>query len=245
MSSSRGAGRRAYPGLVTRVGGLLSGLASLALCAGLLVDVRSALGVVGASLFGVCGVIVVGSVLTLRPDERRRPPAPAREVILGGEPARFHPRRAGSPVVLFFVILGLLGGWFAALGVVGTLDGTWLWAVLAAVPAVYFLAFVLFGLAGRLRPGGVWVTPTRLVDEHVGIRSEVALHDLVAMSASPGDLLLVPRDGTAVTSRPLVPRPWRRKAWPAQAIKIDTSDLAGGGEALATAVQQHLPVLDG
>ena len=70
---------------------------------------------------------------------------------------------------------------------VGTLEESWLWLVLGGVPAVYFGGFPLLWVAGRFKPGGVWVTPTRVVDEHYGLRSEVAIADVAALSPRYAD----------------------------------------------------------
>jgi hypothetical protein len=239
--SERSAGG-AYRGLVLTGLGLLTGLAVLAIGVGLLRRVDGALGVVGASLFLVCGMVVVGSaVVVLVPAWWRRFPR-AREVVLDGESADFHPRRTGVPTAWAFCTLVLLGGWCAALGVVGLVEDGLAWPVIAAAPTIYFLGFVVLRVLGRFRAAGTWLTPTRLVDEYYGLRSEIATADLLAMRATPEALWVVPGADMTVRHRWLTPKPWRRKAPPAGFLVIDTAHLAGGSEALADALLRYCDV---
>lgn len=217
--------------------GLLAGGASIALGLGLLGRVDTGFGAVGATGFVVLGLIILMSGLSLR--RRRAPqPPPERETTWQGEPARFQARATGLPAATTFLTFALLGAWTTAIGVVGAVEQTWLWAVLAAAPAVYFGGFAVLWVAGRFRPGGVWLTPTRVVDEHFGLRSELALADVADLSARSETLHLTPRQGVTVTRQALSPRPWRARS-DGVALVIRTADLPGGSLGLAAAVQRR------
>ncbi len=109
------------PGPVLTTLGVLTGLASLALGVGLLRRADSALGGVGAALFLVCALVVLNSYAGLLlarfvlPVPRREHPARG-EVVL---------TRLGTLHLIAQTNLLLLGGWFAALGVVGGVTESW------------------------------------------------------------------------------------------------------------------------
>jgi hypothetical protein len=213
--------------------GLLAGAASVALGVALVAGVDSAFGAVWALGFVVLGVIVLLSAVALQPRWAGALP-PARQETWHGESAVFHPRRSGVPGATTFLTTGLLGAWFVAIGVVGAVEETWVWLLLAAVPAAYFSGFAILWVLGRFRPGGVWVTRTRVVDEHYGLRSEVALADVVALSPRSQTLHLTLREGAAVTRRRLTPKPWRARS---TALEIRTKDLRDGSHGLAQELQ--------
>lgn len=171
----------APPAAVVRVLGPLTGLGSVAIGVGLVLDAESSFGVVWASLFVVLGVVVLLSFVAVLP-VRPRPATTGsvrgagrgvgrdvgRDVVLDGEPAQFHPHPLERVRLAGLAALTLLGGWLVVMGVVGAVEETWLWAVLAAVPAAYLLGFPVLTVLGRARAGGWWLTPTRLVAEHHG-----------------------------------------------------------------------------
>ncbi|MDF1605138.1 hypothetical protein [Nocardioides sp. YIM 152315] len=229
---------RSAPGPVLLVLGLLAGAASIALGVGLLGRVETGFGAVWACGFVILGLIVLASAVATQPRWSRAAP-PARDEVRAGEPTRFHPRRGGLPTATTFVVTGLLGAWFVAIGVTGAVERTWLWAVLALVPATYFSGFTILWAAGRFRPGGVRVTPTRVIDEHYGLRSELALADVAGMSPRSETLHLEPLEGVSPVHRRLTPRPWRARVTPG-ALVIRTGDLDSDGRTLVEELQRRL-----
>jgi hypothetical protein len=219
---------RSAPGPVLLALGLLTGAVTVAIGVGLLTRVDTAFGAVWAIGLVLMGLVVVGSWLANR--ARPRPAEPPRPETLDGEPARFHPRRSTTGPML--AITGVLGVWSVAVAVVGAVEETWLWLVLAGVPAVYLLGFPVLWASRRFRPAGVWVTSTRIVDEHYGQRSELALADIAGVSPRTQTLNLTPREGVAVVQRRLTPRPWRARGSSSEMV-IETGGLDGGSAALA------------
>lgn len=225
--------RRLHPAAV--VGGLLTGALAVAIGVALLGRSDSAFGRVWAVGFALMGLLVLASAATGL--VRRRPvTVTAHETTLDGEPARFHPRASTQRMLL--LITTALGCWCAAVAVVGAATESWLWAIFV-VPTLYLLGFPVLFATGRLRPGGVWVTPTRVVDEQLGLRSELARADVAAASPRPGGLRITPRTGASVTRRPTTPRPWRAGVAEPQVMVVRTDGLAGGGEALAEELGQR------
>lgn len=199
--------------------GLLVGLAAVALGIALLRDTESAFGATWASLFVVLGVIVLASLVSVLPRHLRPAPAP-REVTWEDEPARFFPRPADRSRVVGLAVLTLLGGWFAVMGVVGAVEENWLWPVVAAVPAAYFLGFPVLAALGRFRAGGTWLTPTRVLDEHSGVRSELPLADAGTVTPRSQAVHVAPVPPAAVTHRPLAPWPWRARPRPGDLVIV-------------------------
>ncbi len=224
------------PGPVLTTLGVLTGLASLALGVGLLRRAESALGGVGAALFLVCALVVLNSYAGLLlarfvlPVPRREHPARGDVVLT----------RLGTLHLIAQTNLLLLGGWFAALGVVGGVTESWGWAVLAVVPAVYFLAFPVLFVAGRFRPGGVRLTDTHVVDEHLGVRSELALADVLDLSQRPDEVVLTPRAAGDVRRTHLTPRPWRARVR-GERMVLNARDLPGGSAALGDLLRARSP----
>lgn len=211
----------APPAPVVRVLGLLTGLGSVAIGVGLVLDAESSFGVVWASLFVVLGVVVLLSFVAVLP-VRPRPATTGsvrgagrdvgRDVVLDGEPAQFHPQPLERVRLAGLAALTLLGGWLVVMGVVGAVEETWLWAVLAAVPAAYLLGFPVLTVLGRARAGGWWLTPTRLVAEHHGLRSEVPLRDVATVTPWSRSVHVAPVEAGRVEHRSLTPWPWRTRA---------------------------------
>lgn len=226
---------RTLPGPVTSVLGLLVGLATVALGVALVRDAETAFGATWASMFLVFGAVVLLSLTAVLPASSRPAPA-AREVTWEGQPARFHPHRTDRGRVVAMTILTLLGAWFAVMGVVGAVEETWLWAVIAAVPAVYFLGLPVLGALGRFRAGGWWLTPTRLVAEHHGLRSELPLREVATVTPRSESVHVAPAGPATVTHRSLTPWPWRARARSADLV-IPAAGAPGGSEGLAALVR--------
>lgn len=221
-------GRRLHPAGVA--GGLLTGALAIAIGIALLGRVGSPFGTAWAVGFALMGLVVLASAVA---GMSRRAPAtaPARDAELDGEPARFHPRASTERMLL--LITTTLGLWCAATTVIGAVTESWLWAVVGLVPTLYLLGFPLLWATGRLRPGGVWVTATRVVDEQLGLRSELALSDIAAASPRTDSLWITARTGATVTRRGLTPRPWRARPAGPQVLLVRTDGLSGGSQALA------------
>ena len=158
----------------------------------------------------------------------RHPPTPTLVVLRGGEPALFLPR---DGAVARNVTRMLLGAGAALL----------LGAVLALVAAQWFLASVcgLLGLGllvvagpGRDTAGGVWLTPHRLIAEHLGTTWEVPWTSVARVE--PGEPLTVHLHEGA---RPIVDRhgpPLR--SWRLRPLTVRTHRLAGGAPTAAYVV---------
>lgn len=230
------------PGPRTSVLGILTGLGSLAIGVGLLRRSETAFGAVWSSLFVVLGLIVLlsyGLLLTKSAGSAH----PAREVNCEGEPARFLPRH-NRRTAAAMIILVLLGGWFLVMGVVGAIEENWLWPVLSALPVVYFLGFPVLAAVGRFRSGGVWLTPTRVVNEHFGLRTEIALADIATVMPRVNDVRIVPTDAAAVRHQRLTPRVWCARIRPGE-IVITTDGITGGRDGLAAEVRDRAATAQG
>ena len=212
---------------------MLLGLGVVAVGVALVRDSETAFGATGASMFVVLGAIVLLSFVALRPVSARPAPA-AQQVTWEGEPAQFHPHPTDRRRIVGMIVLTLLGGWFAVMGVVGAVEETWLWAVLAAVPAVYFLGFPVLGALGRFRVGGWWLTPTRVVVEHHGVRSELSLGDVGTVTPWSRSVHVAPSGSATTSRRSLTPRPWRARSHPVDlVIPVDAGAAPGASEDLA------------
>lgn len=228
----------ASPGPVVRLLGLLVGLGAVAVGIALVRDAGSAFGATWASMFVVFGVVVLLSLVTVLPVSSRPPPA-ARDVVWDGEPAQFHPHPGDRARVVGMTALALLGSWFAVMGAVGAVEDTWLWAVLAAVPATYFLGFPVLSALGRFRPGGWWLTPTRLVAEHHGLRSELSLREVGTVTPRSQSVHVSPAGSGTVEHRSLTPWPWRARARGADlVIPVDAGGAPTDSEDLAALLRE-------
>lgn len=198
------------PSPLVGASGLVLGIGSVAAGTALVRGAGSAFGATWASLFVVVGVVLLLSLVTFLPGSSR-PAPPPREVVRDGEPARFHPYPVGRAEVVGTLVLLLLGGWCVAVGVVGALEETWLWAVLAAVPALYLLGLPVLAALGRFRAGGWWLTPTRLVVEHRGLLSELPLEQVGTVTPRSRSVHVSSAGPAAVQHRSLTPWPWRAR----------------------------------
>ncbi|SDK24411.1 hypothetical protein SAMN05428985_103185 [Nocardioides sp. YR527] len=195
-------------------------------------------GLVWSLLFVVLGLIVlisfVGLVLAKRP---RLPALPGRDTTFEDEPARFLPRSANPGTLVSTTILVMLGGWFLVMGVVGAIEENWLWPVLAAFPAAYFLGFPILRAVGLFRPGGVWLTPTRVVNEQYGLRSEIALAGVKTAYSVMENVRIEPNDPAAVHHARRTPRLWCARLVPGEMLVL-AEGLEGGVDGFAAEVRR-------
>lgn len=228
----------ASPGPLVRLLGLLVGLGAVALGVALVRDAESAFGATWASMFVVFGAVVLLSFVGALPASSRPAPA-AQEVTWEGEPAQFHPHPVDRTRIVGMTVLTLLGGWFVVMGVVGAVEETWLWAVLAAVPGTYFLGFPVLSALGRFRAGGWWLTPTRLVAEHHGLRSELSLCEVGTVTPRSRSVHVAPAGPATVEHRSLTPWPWRARARSADlVVPVDAGGAPTGSEDLAALLRE-------
>lgn len=226
-----------FPGPVLTGLGLLTGLAVTGIGVGLVVRNHDGLfETVWAALMLVLGVIVLISYIALMLAKRsKRTPEPARDVTFENERARFLARKAKPGALAGQVVLVLLGGWFLVMGVAGAIEENWLWPVLAAFPAAYFLGVPVLGVVGLFRPGGVWLTPTRVVNEQYGLRTVIALSDVDTARPRVDDVNVVPVDPSAVHHKRRTPRLWCARLVPGELVILDGID--GGVEGLAAEIR--------
>ena len=234
------AGPRA-PSTFLTVAGVLGGLFGVVV--GAAVAARGTTSaVVGGSLLITFGaaVLLSWSSTLLRLRESRRAAvdgslAPRPELV-DGEPATYHPRSSGASRALGLAALALMGTWALVMIVLALLRGAPGWLVLLVPWAVLVLGGPVLALAGRLAPGGVYVTPTRVVDVDRGGRAEIALVDVDMIAPMPGRVLLRPRRPGAVTVRRFAGI-WGRRPR-TDLFVAETTGLYGEGAALVQDVQR-------
>lgn len=211
------------PGPVLSGLGLLTGLAVTGIGVGLVTRSHEDLfGAVSSAFMLDLGLIVLISFVGLELAKRSRvSPVPAREVTFENERARFYARRSRPGTVAANVVLILLGGWFLVMGVVGGVEENWLWPVLMAFPAAYFLGFPVLRAVGLFRPGGVWLTPTKIVNEQFGLRSEIALADVDTAMPRVDDVRVVPADPSVIHHTRRTPRLWCARLVPGEMLILD------------------------
>jgi hypothetical protein len=174
----------------------------------------------GSALAGAVGLVA----------ERRTPPQPRLD-RWEGEPALVLPRASAptavaSSALAAYAATAMLGALFA--GVAGHVA----WAVLLVLLAAWLL---LTAAPGRDLAGGLWLTPTRVVSDHAGLRWQARWDDVTGVVPQQPMPVLVRADRV-----PQVERTGPRgRAWnPVRkdgAIAVDTRHLAGG-ERLASYV---------
>jgi hypothetical protein len=216
---------------------LLFGLWSLATGVALISRSETAFGAVWSAFFVVAGVFFLSTGGLWVAKSRGLVAPPAREVAWEGEPARLLPRKDRRVPVTMFVLV-LIGGWLVVMGVVGAVEESWLWPVLAAVPAVYVLGIPAFIVLGRFRGGGVWLTPTRLVHEQYGLRTEIDWVDVRDATPSVGEVLILPTEASAVRHQRLTPRMWCARMRPGEMV-MPTEGVAGDCHGLAAEVRDR------
>lgn len=188
--------------------GLLTGVAVTGIGVGSVTRSHEDLfGAVWSALMLVLGLIVLTSFVGLQLAKHSQvSPEPAREVTFENERAQFLARRSRPGTLAGNLVLMLLGGWFLVMGAVGGIEENWVWPVLAAFPAAYFLGVPVLRAVGLFRPGGVWLTPTRIVNEQFGLRSEIALSDVDTAMPRVDDVRVVPADPSAIHHKRRTPR---------------------------------------
>ena len=199
----------------------------------------------GGSLLVVCGMAILISVLALfiSPRQRQVSAPPTREVLFEGEPSLFHPRAVGVAWYLGHAVLLLLAGWVFAMMVLAIGHGRPGWLLVLAIPALYLLGGPVLALTGNLRPGGVHLTPTRVINTTAGARAEMALVDIDLVVPREGHVLLSPvRPGTIHTSR--VPGPWAARLR-ADRLLIDTLELTATPDSLAQEIRRRVAAARG
>ncbi|MER7556892.1 hypothetical protein ABTZ46_08120 [Nocardioides sp. NPDC126508] len=221
--------------------GLLTGLAVTGIGVGLVSRSHEDLfGAVWSALMLVLGVIVLISFVGIQLAKRSQVSSePARDVTFESERARFFARRSRPGTLAGNAVLVLLGGWFLVMGVVGA-EENWVWPVLAAFPAAYFLGFPVLRAVGLFRPGGVWLTPTRLVNEQFGLRSEIALSDVDTAMPRVDDVRVVPGDPSAIHHKRRTPRLWCARLVLGEMLILD--GIEGGIDGLAAEIRARAEV---
>ncbi|GAA1915755.1 hypothetical protein GCM10009737_16480 [Nocardioides lentus] len=202
---------------------LLAGTAGIALLLGL-AQVDEARGwaalLVGAAVTVLVALGLAREVAAAR--GARRPPHP-RLGHLDGEPALVLPRDPAPTRLVSWALLAL-----AVVLLVGAVLAAWSreWVLLALLLAGGGgLAYV--AAPGRDLSGGLWFTPTRVVGDHLGVRWQLAWHDVTgAVDTQPMPLLH--HEGRVTVDR-TGPRgrgwdPLRQDGM----VAVDVSALAGG-----------------
>lgn len=198
---------------------------------------------VWSSLMLVLGLVVLISYTSLLLVKRFQPsPSPARDVTFDGESARFFPRSANPGTFMSNCIFVLLGSWFLALGIVGLLDGNWVWPVLVAIPAAYFLGFPVSRVFGRFRSGGVWVTKSRIVDENLGLQREIDLGNVKTAFDVLDAVKIEPVDPSGIRYKRLSPRPWCARLVRGEML-IQAKGLASSPERFAADLRERALVV--
>lgn len=197
--------------------------------------------------FGLCvGLLVLVGVAAGAAREvaerriARTPPQPRPGTLPDGEQALLLPRATAPTRISSLALVG-----FAAVTALG--------AVLAAVGHGWGLALVLTLVAGWLvlvaaparvtaMAGGLWLTPTRIVDDHRGIRWEVRWEDVTGVDVGqPSRVLVAVRRDRAPSIRRTGPR---GRAWnPVRArnvLIVDAAHLAGGSALAGSLIRTAL-----
>lgn len=234
------------PGPVLTAIGLVTGVGVTGIGIGLVVrNYEEPFAAVWSSLFALVGLICLIAYVALIREKRAKPaPRPPRAIVFENEQARYLPRSATPVAIAGSMVYVLLGGWFLVMGVVGAVEENWLWPVLAAFPAVYFLGFPVFQAVGRFRSGGVWLTETRIVDEHLGLRREIEFADVKTAYDVLDAVQVEPEDPSAIRYKRLTPRLWSVRLVPGQML-IQAKGLEGGPEGFAAEVRERAVAAQG
>jgi hypothetical protein len=233
------------PGQLLTGLGLLAGVAATGIGVGSVARSHEDLfGAVWSALMLVLGLIVLISFVGLQLAKRSQVSSePAREVTLGDECTQFLARRSRPGTMASNLVLVLLGGWFLVMGIVGGVEENWVWPALAAFPATYFLGFPVLRVVDLFRPGGVWLTPTRIVNEQFGLRSEIALSDVDTAMPRVDDVRVVPADPSAIRHKRRTPRLWCAHLVPGEMLILD--GIEGGIDGLAAEIRERAQVAQG
>lgn len=189
----------------------------------------------GGGKFAVCfGLVLVvttvGGVAREVAERRlvRNPVEPRLDSLAGGEPALLLPRATAPTAISSAVLVGLA----ATLAVGAVLAATELaWGLCVALAlAAGWLVHLAAPLRTASMAGGMWLTPSSIVDEYRGIRWDVAWEDVTGVEARhPTRMLLVVRGDRVPRIRRTGPR---GRAWrpltAGNVLAVDSSHLAGG-----------------
>jgi hypothetical protein len=124
-----------------------------------------------------------------------------------GEPATFLPRKGAVPLLSALALL-LLAGYLLGTAWVAADDGQAVLAVIAAVLGLPLAVYLGFVAAGRMPAGGVYLTPTRVVDVASGSTVGVRWDDIVGVTVDRQVALRLTAGGTVDTARSSPPG-WR------------------------------------
>ena len=228
------------PGPLLSAVGVIAGFASLAIGIGLVTRNHDDLfNLVWSSFPVILGLIILLSHAALFLGKRFPPrTAASRKVRFENQKARFLPRRREPGASGGFIVLVLLGGWFLAMGVVGAVEENWAWPVLAAFPAAYFLGIPVLIVARLFRPGGVWLTPTKIVNEQYGLRSEIAIGDVETAVPLIDEVRIVPADPSAVHHKRRTPRLWCARLVPGE-MAVLAEGIEGGVDGFAAEIRRR------
>lgn len=158
----------------------------------------------------------------------RDPVRPRLETLPDGEQALTLARATAPTSISSWGLLGF--GVALALGAIfAALEQSWVLAVVVALAALWLMVTAVPHRASEMA-GGLWLTPTRLIDDYRGIRWELPWEGVTGVDAHRARRVLVSvrRDRLP----PLERTGPRGRAWKplvaGNVLKIDTDHLAGG-----------------
>lgn len=193
-----------------------------------LVDIDDPAGQLALCIGLVLAVLAVAGVARELAEHRvrRRGPEPRLEPV-DGEPALFLPRDPAPVRIASWALLGIA----AAVGLGAVLAATeraWGWVVVWALLAAYLVHLAAPHRTTRLA-GGLWLTPTRLVHEHLGLRWQAPWEDVRGVVPRPQMPVLVAEDRLPRVER-TGPRGRGWKPHRGQGLlAVDARHLTGGG----------------
>ncbi|QZY28788.1 hypothetical protein [Nocardioides coralli] len=190
-------------------------------------------------------LLLIGSVAGIAREvvERRLvtdPVQPRHETLHDGERALFLPRAVSPTLISSWQLLGF-GVVLVLATVFATLERSWGLAVVLAVGAGWLLLTAVPHRAAELA-GGLWLTPTRVIDAYRGIRWELPWEHATGVDAHhPQRVLLVVRHDRVPQLHRTGPR---GRAWkPLRAgnvLVIDANHLPGGSGYAGGLLNQRL-----
>ena len=227
----------------------VTGLLGLYLTAGSVAALPAALLV----LIGAGGLVMVAFVGWF---DRHRP-APVLGVAPSGARGTFF-RRSRFMVGFSLLCTLCLAGWTGLLAVVLHQLGHHLTAMLVAALTMLLLWPVVVAALGKVKPGGLWLTPFGLEHQQEATSWALSWADLVAVERHPTQRVLPPRAGRGAAAVQPVRLDLRPDGTPAVrrtvrwiwdrdvrdggrgALVVDAYDLAGGPAMIATAIEHYL-----
>jgi hypothetical protein len=186
-------------------------------------------------------------------------PGPVVDTAPSGAAAMFF-RRSSFMVVLNVLIPLGLAVWLGALGYVLHTNGHDVWAAVVALCALYLLWPVAVACLGRVRPGGLWLTPLGLEYRRDAAGWTLAWSELDGVEPRPEEWTVIgvlPRTGgRPVPVEPVVLRlglgvrvavqrtvrfMWNYECrMPDDLVCVDCFDLAGGSVLIARTIERCL-----